>query len=448
MRVTTAELDLNWIVRVNSRSSAPPAPPVPTWRFDSRIGRYGRLAVLAALSVAGCWWPWISGPTPRSVPSTRPPCSPPSTAASEPGCWHSVVGGGHHALWATEPARSTIAPVSIVVFLIVGSLIVWLTLLTRTARLRAERAEHREQTVLDSITDAFVAVDFAWRYTYVNEAAQAYFGMSERELIGRNCWDVFPQAIGTPLESYYRQVMERREAIRVELPSVLKDTRWAQLHISPTAEGISVVFRDITEQRRLQGSLLRHQERLHRALEAARMAAWEYDPRLDRVTYGASASDVLGVPVDRLPHDRHTGADIIHPDDREAPRGDRAPRVAQRGRPIPIPVPARRRLPVRPPGPVWIEDRGRMLFDAVGVLTLVQGVLQDVTASRHRGTHPRPQRGPARGSRNARRCSKRRSVARGRGAIEPRRGTGNCRDPRCSAPALGRRSGRCHSSRA
>ena len=48
------------------------------------------------------------------------------------------------------------------------------------------------------------------------------------------------------------------------------------------------------------------------------MAAWEYDPRLDRVTYGASASDVLGVPVDRLPHDRHTGTEIIHPDDREA----------------------------------------------------------------------------------------------------------------------------------
>ena len=279
--------------------------------------------------------------------------------------------------------------VPVAVFLIVGSLIVWLTVLTRTARLRAERAEHREQTVLDSITDAFVTVDFGWRYTYVNEAAQAYFGKSERELIGRTCWDVFPQAIGTPMESYYRQVMEGREAVRVELPSVLKDTRWAQLHISPTAEGISVVFRDITEQRRLQGSLLRHQERLHRALEAARMAAWEYDPRLDRVTYGASASDVLGVPVDRLPHDRRTGAEIIHPDDREA--HVETVRLASRS------ADGQYRSQYRladdylfgRQGPVWIEDRGRMLFDAVGVLTLVQGVLQDVTADRATEAHIR-----------------------------------------------------------
>ena len=202
--------------------------------------------------------------------------------------------------------------------------------------------------------------------------------------------------------------MERREAVRVELPSVLKDTRWAQLHISPTAEGISVVFRDITEQRRLQDSILRHQERLHRALEAARMAAWEYDPRLDRVTYSASASDVLGVPADRLPHDRAHG----HRDDpSRRPRGspgDRAARGTQCRRPIPIPVPAGGRLPVRPPRTG--VDRGS------GPHALRRGRRADVGAgrgagrhrrSRHRGTHPRAQRGPAgTASRNARRCSK------------------------------------------
>ena len=175
----------------------------------------------------------------------------------------------------------------------------------------------------------------------------------------------------------------------MELPSVLKDTRWAQLHISPTAEGISVVFRDITEQRRLQDSILRHQERLHRALEAARMAAWEYDPRLDRVTYGASASDVLGVPADRLPHDRHTGTEIIHPDDREA----HVAIVRRASRSADGQYRSQYRLAddylFGRPGPVWIEDRGRMLFDAVGVLTLVQGVLQDVTADRATEEHIR-----------------------------------------------------------
>jgi signal transduction histidine kinase/CheY-like chemotaxis protein len=154
------------------------------------------------------------------------------------------------------------------------------------------------------------------------------------------------------------------------------------LHISPTAEGISVLFRDITEQRRLQNSILRHQERLHRALEAARMAAWEYDPRVDRVTYGASAADVLGVPIDHLPHDRRTGAEMIHSDDREGHLAI----VRRAGRTADGQYRSQYRLAdaylYGRRGPVWIEDRGRMLFDAVGTLTLVQGVLQDVTADR------------------------------------------------------------------
>ena len=91
-------------------------------------------------------------------------------------------------LWQPRAAvLSTPAALSLGLFVMVGGLVVWLTHLTRLARVRAERAEHRVQTVLNSITDGFVAVDFDWRYTYVNEAAEAYFGISEGALIGRNC---------------------------------------------------------------------------------------------------------------------------------------------------------------------------------------------------------------------------------------------------------------------
>jgi PAS domain S-box-containing protein len=318
---------------------------VASWRFDSRIGRYGPGVLGAAATAVAGWALVMRGPDPATSLG-------PFDAAS------------------------------VVALVIVASVIGWLMRLVRSARLRAERAEHREQTVLDSITDPFVALDFSWRYRYVNAAAQAYFGKTDAELLGRVCWDVFPQAIGTPLESYYRQVMEQREAMRVELPSVLKDTRWAQLHIAPTAEGMSVMFRDITEQRRLQDSILRHQERMHRALEAAGMAAWEYEPHVDRVTYSASASDVLGVPVDRLPRDRRGGTEIIHPDDRDAYLAQ----VRRAARSADGQYRSQYRLAEAylfgRPGPVWIEDRGRILFDAVGVVTLVQGVLQDVTADR------------------------------------------------------------------
>lgn len=265
------------------------------------------------------------------------------------------------------------------IFLVVGSLIVWLAHLTHVARLRAERAEHRLQSTLDGITDSFVTVDFMWRFTYVNEAAQAYFGLRSGDVLGRNCWDVFPQAVGTPTEASLRQVMTRREPITIEIPAVLRAGHWAQLHVAPTADGISVVFRDVTEAYRLREASLRHQARLHMALEAARMTAWEYDPAHNRVTYSASAPEVLGIPADMLPVDRVAGEDMIHPADRTA----HVACMRSAARSADGAFRSRYRLAdpylFGRPGPIWIEDRGRMIFDAVGNLTMVQGVLQDIS---------------------------------------------------------------------
>jgi signal transduction histidine kinase/ActR/RegA family two-component response regulator len=188
--------------------------------------------------------------------------------------------------------------------------------------------------------------------------------------------------VGTPLEHYYREVMVQRVPVTVELASFQREGEWSQVHVSPTAEGISVVFRDVTEPRRLREQSLRHQERLHRALASARMAAWEYDPRADRVTYGASASDVLGIPVERLPTTRAEGIALIHPDDRDA----HVARIREASRTADGQYQSQYRLAEASlqdrEGPVWIEDRGRLLFDAVGALVLVQGVLQDVTPQR------------------------------------------------------------------
>lgn len=291
------------------------------------------------------------------------------------------IGGS---LWLYSPRDwpPPSATLPTLIFAAVGGLVVWLAHLTRSARLAAERAEHRAQTVLDSIPDSFVALDFSWRYTYVNDAAQAWLGRTADDLVGRNCWEAFPHAVGTPMEGYYRQVMEGREPLTIDVPSVMQPGRLVQLRVIPSAEGISVTFRDVTEERRLRDASLRHQERMHRALEAARMAAYEYDLQADRLTYSGSASDVLGIPADLLPTTRRDGTALIHPEDREAHTDivRRASRTAE-GQ-----YQSQYRLAdeylLGRSGPVWIEDRGRLLFDSVGQLLKVQGVMQDVTEQR------------------------------------------------------------------
>lgn len=56
----------------------------------------------------------------------------------------------------------------------------------------AERA-----ALLESITDAFYALNRSWRFTYVNQRALDYFGRDRADLIGRNIWEVFPEVRAT-----------------------------------------------------------------------------------------------------------------------------------------------------------------------------------------------------------------------------------------------------------
>src|SRR3954470_441416 len=63
----------------------------------------------------------------------------------------------------------------------------------RAARAEAEAARERLREVLESVGDAFFAVDREWRLTYVNHRAEQYWGRQREELLGRNIWEEFPQ---------------------------------------------------------------------------------------------------------------------------------------------------------------------------------------------------------------------------------------------------------------
>ena len=76
-----------------------------------------------------------------------------------------------------------------------------------TARKEAEERERllaqekaaleRTTDILESISDAFYAVDWEWRLTYVNGKAEELWGRSRDELLGKNVWEEFPEEVGS-----------------------------------------------------------------------------------------------------------------------------------------------------------------------------------------------------------------------------------------------------------
>ena len=66
--------------------------------------------------------------------------------------------------------------------------------------------------ILESITDAFYALDHDWTFTYVNAQAARLLKRSPAELVSQDVWEAFPEAVGTIIEDKYRQVMGDRVA--------------------------------------------------------------------------------------------------------------------------------------------------------------------------------------------------------------------------------------------
>lgn len=112
-----------------------------------------------------------------------------------------------------------------------------------------QESNRRISTILESITDAFVALDHHWRYTYVNREAEELFGLGRERLEGRNMWEAFPELKGTHLENEYRRALEQQEAVHLE-EYFTPLRRWLEIHVYPSKLGLSVYFRDVTARRR------------------------------------------------------------------------------------------------------------------------------------------------------------------------------------------------------
>jgi PAS domain S-box-containing protein len=112
--------------------------------------------------------------------------------------------------------------------------------------LRAER--DRNAAILESISDAFYAVDRQWRLTYLNRVAEAWWGQPREELLGANIWDIFPRAVGTDTYAAHLEAAETGQIVRLEA-DVRRIHRWLDLSIFPSKGGLSVYMRDITDRK-------------------------------------------------------------------------------------------------------------------------------------------------------------------------------------------------------
>jgi PAS domain S-box-containing protein len=131
--------------------------------------------------------------------------------------------------------------------------------------------------LLERMTDGFLALDREWRVVYMNSAAMGLNARPRPDVIGRLHWEEWPQTVGSEVERQYRLAMATQRAVHFE-HHYDQDGQdfWHSIHAYPDANGLSIFYRDITEQKRLALAnaqlLVAERAARHEAEEAQRRA--------------------------------------------------------------------------------------------------------------------------------------------------------------------------------
>jgi PAS domain S-box-containing protein len=118
----------------------------------------------------------------------------------------------------------------------------------KVAEEELRRTHWRVESVLNSVSDTHILLDWDWRAIYVNEAAARAVGRPREEIIGHTWWDLFPDIVGTELARQYHRAMDERIYVAFEYYYPTTDTWWEN-RFYPAPAGLSVFATNITERK-------------------------------------------------------------------------------------------------------------------------------------------------------------------------------------------------------
>jgi signal transduction histidine kinase len=146
-----------------------------------------------------------------------------------------------------------------------------------------KKAQQLALEVLEHTPEAFFLFDKNFQITYMNPAAEEITSRRGELQLGKQLWELYPEVVGTLLESNYRRAMEQR--IPVEFEYYFEPwKRWYRHRAFPQpGEGLAVYVQDSTDARKAEQAL-RRSEQLAAAGRLAVSISHEINNPLEAVT--------------------------------------------------------------------------------------------------------------------------------------------------------------------
>jgi PAS domain S-box-containing protein len=182
----------------------------------------------------------------------------------------------------------------------IGGIIIFSEVITerKNAELALQRASQQVSNILESITDAFIAIDAQWRYTYVNAAAEKLTQRSRNDLLGRSIWELFPaerESNSLVYQEFHRVVSEQVSVKFEEFSPSLQ--MYIEVSAYPAADGFTAYWSDISDRKRTEEELRQKNAILNAINESAPTPIFVKD-RQGCIIYANPATlEALGRPA-------------------------------------------------------------------------------------------------------------------------------------------------------
>ncbi|HTL89719.1 MAG TPA: PAS domain S-box protein [Leptolyngbya sp.] len=167
------------------------------------------------------------------------------------------------------------------------------------ASAEAEAAKTQITHLLERITDGFLAIDRDWRFIYLNPQGAKILQRNAAELLGKNVWEEFPEAIGSSFYREYHRAIAEQVRIRFE-EFYLPLNIWLGVTVYPSDDGISVYFQDINAQKQAEATLRESEERYRSVVASLQEGIVVQNADSTILTCNESAAEILGLSQDQL----------------------------------------------------------------------------------------------------------------------------------------------------
>jgi PAS domain S-box-containing protein len=118
----------------------------------------------------------------------------------------------------------------------------------KRSQIEVLKVYEEKNVILESIADAFYAVDKNWVVTYLNKEAENLLGRRRKDILGKNLWEEYPELIDSTLFHHYFKAMEEGRAQHFEIFNE-KAELWLEISAYPSPNGLSVYFIDETDRK-------------------------------------------------------------------------------------------------------------------------------------------------------------------------------------------------------